>query len=324
VKKNVLITGICGFMGSHLLELLSKDKNNKIYGIDNLSSNVISPNHDLMKDVVFLEKDVLDVAVEDLPKLDVVYHLASPVGPAGILKKTGVIADIIVRDVYWAIDLCKKNDCPLIFISTSEIYGFRENISYLTENDDKVLRAEEYSTRNEYSIAKLLAEIVIENVAKTGNLKYQIILPFNLAGPRQEDFGGFCVPRFVKQALSGEDITVFDDGEAVRAFSFIGDVVSGIVMTYEALDKHPNQRWIIGNPDNVIKIKDLAVKVKKLSGSKSTIVNVDPKTIYGPLYASAYDKIPNPEKIKRLLGWKCTKNTDEILKETIDFWRNRL
>ena len=247
-----------------------------------------------------------------------ILHLASPVGPAGILKHSGKMARYILDDIYWAIDGANKFDCPLIFVSTSEIYGYREKAEFLKEDDYKLLVGD-FKVRNEYSIAKLLSEIVLDNCAKVSDLKYQIIRPFNISGARQLKNGGFVLPTFVQQALSGEPITVFGDGEQVRAFTHVKDIVDGIYLT-SVDEKNMNQIWNIGNKDNVTTINYLAQKVKEFTNSDSKIVWVNPKTIHGPLYEEAWDKIPDAEKIKKELGWKTTAAVNEIIKEVIEYY----
>jgi nucleoside-diphosphate-sugar epimerase len=206
--KNILITGGLGFIGTHCIEKW-KNEGWKVWIIDNLSSNAITPKHDIAKDCTIIIENILDVGWESLPKFDLILHLASPVGPVGVLKHSGKMARIILDDIYWVIEGAKINNCPLIFVSTSEIYGHRDYKSYLEEQDDKVLHGE-FTVRNEYAIAKLLSEIVISNHEKNDkSFKYQIIRPFNVTGRYQLPDGGFVLPRFVKQALSNENITVY-------------------------------------------------------------------------------------------------------------------
>ena len=245
-----------------------------------------------------------------------IVHLASPVGPAGILQYSGKMARYILDDVYWAIEGAQLFDCPLIFVSTSEIYGYRDKPVLLKEHEDKLLVGD-FKVRNEYSMAKLLSEIVITNTAKVTGLKYQIIRPFNISGARQLPDAGFVLPRFVNQALAGEDITVFGDGTQVRAFTYVKDIIDGIYLT-SICEK--SDIWNIGNPLNKVDINYLAERVKELTNSDSKITHIDPKTIYGPLYAEAWDKIPDPDKIQTELGWKVTKDVDEIIDDVIKFW----
>jgi nucleoside-diphosphate-sugar epimerase len=321
--KKILITGGLGFIGAHCIEKW-KENNWEIFVIDNLSSNAIDPHHEISKKTNFINKNILDVEWTTLPKFDLILHLASPVGPIGVLKHSGQMARIILDDIYWAINGAKTNNCPLIFISTSEIYGYREDKSYLKEEDDKVLRGE-FTVRNEYAIAKLLSEIVLTNQSKIdSSFKYQIIRPFNVTGKYQLPDGGFVLPRFVEQALTGQDITVYYSGQQLRAFTWVKDIVDGIYLTSIAEDTCWNQEWNIGNEINEQSILYLAEKVKKLTSSTSKISYIDPKELHGPLFSEAPEKIPNSEKIKTQLGWKPTKYVDDVIQEVIDFYKEKM
>ena len=247
--KNILITGGLGFIGTHCIEKWTEE-NWSVYVIDNLSSNAITQDHPIAKDVTYIYGDVIDTNWEKLPKFDLILHLASPVGPVGVLKHSGIMADIILKDIYSVIDGAKYNNCPLVFVSTSEIYGHRDSKTYLSEDEDKVLKGE-FTVRNEYAIAKLLSEIVLSNCGKIDkDFKYQIIRPFNVTGAFQLPDGGFVLPRFVKQALEGEDITVYYTGQQIRAFTWVKDIVDGIYLTSVASDELWNQEWNVGNEKN--------------------------------------------------------------------------
>lgn len=322
MNKKVLITGGLGFIGAHCIEKW-KSKGFDIWIIDNLSSNAIDPNNEIVSDAHVILEDILDVSWNDLPKFDLILHLASPVGPVGVLKHSGRMARIILDDIYWAIEGAKQNDCPLMFISTSEIYGYREHKSYLQEQDDKVLHGE-FTVRNEYAIAKLLSEIVLSNHGKNDkNFRYQIIRPFNVTGKYQLPDGGFVLPRFVEQALSGNDITVYYSGQQLRAFTWVKDIVDGIYLTSVAPENKWNQEWNIGNELNEQTIIYLAEKVKQITNSSSKIVHVDPKDLHGELFTEAPEKIPNSDKIKKELGWRPTKFVDEVIEEVVDFYKQR-
>lgn len=322
MKKKVLITGGLGFIGIHCVQKW-KSEGWEIHIIDNLSSNAISPNHDIAVKENLLIKNILDVDWKDLPRFDLIVHLASPVGPVGVLKHAGNMAKIILEDMYWAITGAKKNNCPLVFISTSEIYGHREEKSYLEESSDKVLHGD-FTVRNEYAIAKLLSEIVLTNHGKISNeFKYQIVRPFNVTGEYQLPDGGFVLPRFVSQALNSEDITVYYDGKQLRAFTWVKDIVDGIFLTSIAPPDLWNQEWNIGNKNNERTILYLAEKVKELTKSSSKISHVDPTDLHGPLFAEAPEKIPNSDKIEKLLNWQPTKGVDEVIQEVVDFYRRK-
>ena len=322
MNKKILITGGLGFIGSHSVEKW-KNLGYKITIIDNMSSNALSPTDKLFEGCEIILEDILNVDITQLEKFDSILHLASPVGPVGVLKHSGKMASIIIDDIYWAINAAKHSNCPLIFISTSEIYGYRDGKTYLKENDQKVLDGE-FTVRNEYAIAKLLSEIVLSNTGKIDpNFKYQIIRPFNVSGKYQLPDGGFVVPRFVNQALNNEDITVYYDGLQLRAFTWVKDIVEGIYLTSTAPEELWNGEWNVGNEMNENTILYMAEKIKEMSQSNSQVVHIDPVLLHGPLFSEAPEKIPNSEKIKDLLGWKPTKGVDEILNEVVEYFKSK-
>ena len=319
--SRVLITGGLGFVGVHCIEKW-KSLGWDITVLDNLSSNTIDRDDPICEGVEVLERDFLEYGwrIFTQNKFNLIIHLASPVGPVGVLKHSGKMSKMIIDDIHHAIEGALANECPLLFISTSEIYGYRDSLSYLKEDDDKVLRGS-FTVRNEYSQAKLLSEITLANAAKvTPRLRYQIIRPFNISGAYQRPDNGFVLPRFVTQALSGDPITVYFDGTQRRAFTWVKDIVNGIYLTFTAPEEHWNTFWNIGNTANEESILYLARKVKHVTESDSEIVHVDPAELHGDYFAEAPDKIPDSTKIISTLGWKATKNTDQIIKEVIEFY----
>ena len=313
--KKILISGGAGFLGTYSIEKYLKEGYD-ITVIDNFSTAVVKNNDSILDNVKLIEDNILNVRWTDLEKYDLVLHLASPVGPAGILKHSGKMAKYILDDIYWAIEGAKHNNCPLIFISTSEVYGYREKAVLLKEEGDKLLVGD-FKVRNEYSIAKLLAEIVLSNTAKVSDLQYQIIRPFNISGARQLPDAGFVLPTFVTQSLDESDITVFNGGKQIRAFTHVTDIVNGIYLTSQS---DFNEIWNVGEPANQCTILEMAEIVKDKTQTKSDITFVDPKTIHGPLYEEAWDKIPDPGKIDKRLGWVAKYDVDYIINDVINYY----
>ena len=313
--KKILISGGAGFLGTYSIEKYLEEGYN-ITVIDNFSTAVVKNNDPILDNVTLIEDDILNVRWTDLEKYDLVLHLASPVGPAGILKHSGKMAKYILDDIYWAIEGAKHNNCPLIFVSTSEVYGYREKAVLLKEEGDKLLVGD-FKVRNEYSIAKLLAEIVLSNTAKVSDLQYQIIRPFNISGARQLPDAGFVLPTFVTQSLDESDITVFNGGKQIRAFTHVTDIVNGIYLTSQS---DFNEIWNVGEPANQCTILEMAEIVKEKTQTKSDITFVDPKTIHGPLYEEAWDKIPDPGKIDKRLGWVAKYDVDYIINDVINYY----
>ena len=197
-----LVIGGLGFIGSHLVEKLMAEGDEVII-LDNLSSNVVNPR--------FFDCEVVTQSIADYDfniKADTVYHLASVVGPTGILKYAGKMAHSMITDTKKVMDFCADTGALMVDISTSEVYGHEGNLS---ETSHKEI-AGEYQVRTEYGAGKLAAEIMVCNKAKVSDLQYQIIRPFNVSGPRQQPDGGFVLPRFVVAGLTSQPLTVYGDG----------------------------------------------------------------------------------------------------------------
>jgi|TARA_R110000796_G_scaffold28257_4_gene77435 nucleoside-diphosphate-sugar epimerase len=319
--KRALITGGLGFIGSHCIEKWGIEEGWDLIVVDNKTSNSISEDSEIAQKCQVSLIDLMDIDWDSIGELDMILHLASPVGPVGVLKHSGKMAQIIIDDIYKVIEGAKINKCPLIFVSTSEIYGHREEKTYLKEHEDKVLHGE-FTVRNEYAIAKLLAELAVVNTGRVDkDFKYQIIRPFNVTGERQLIDGGFVLPRFADQALRERDITVYFDGLQMRAFTWVKDIVNGIWLCSQAeKESNLNQEWNIGNEQNEETILYLAQTVKELTNSSSNIAHVDPKILHGDMFSEAPEKIPDSQKIMCNLGWTPTKSTNEIIEEVVQYY----
>jgi nucleoside-diphosphate-sugar epimerase len=244
---------------------------------------------------------------------DEVYHFASAVGPVSLLREPGKIAKALVEDLYAVIDFCLRSGAKLLYASSSEVYGGTANDRPKLREDHWCRVPSFYSPRLEYAVGKLLDEIVVSN---TPDLDTVIVRFFNVAGPRQGTDGGFVLPRFVRQALANEPLTVYDRGRYVRSFTHVGDVIQGSVL---ALRKGMNKSiYNLGNPQNRVLICDLARKVIDVTESKSKIVFVDPQVLWGPLFVEAGDKVPDIEKAKAELGWKPKHNLGKIIEDVVN------
>jgi UDP-glucose 4-epimerase len=151
----------------------------------------------------------------------------------------------------------------------------------------------------EYAVAKMAAETMLLN---TDGLDVRIIRPFNVAGPRQREEGGFVLPRFIRQAKAGEPLTVYQPGSQRRAFTHVVEAADAIRRA-GTLGK-PGQVYNIGNPANACSIARLAEEVVDALGSSSTVKVVDPVTLWGPAFAEAPDKLPTIDKAVKELGWE--------------------
>lgn len=321
----ILVTGGFGFLGSHLVERLLLHPENSVYVVDNLSTNAVDPADFSRPYGDRLTYDT--VSVEDFfekrkpgKEFTEIYHLASVVGPVGVLQHAGNMVRSVVRDTYLLIDYCLETGAKLLDVSTSEVYGGGKD-GFCSEDFDKIVPAQT-TIRLEYAVGKLAAEIALINTQRTKGLWCVIVRPFNISGKRQTPKGGFVLPRFVLQALNGEPLTVYKDGKQIRAFTHAGDIASGmeLAMTHG----RPGEAYNLGNPDNRLTILELAQKVVKATNSSSPIQFVDPTKLHGNLFAEAANKYPNPQKAQKELNWQWRVGVDQIVEEVVEEWKVKL
>jgi UDP-glucose 4-epimerase len=316
---NILVTGGFGFIGSHLIQQLGREHpNDRIHVVDNLSSSPlpleallaeIGPPRNVSHAIGTIQEQ--RSALWEV-KWTQIYHLASIVGPAGVLPFAGRIVQSIVSDTYLLAELALRDRARLLDVSTSEVYGGGQ-AGFCHESLPKVIPAKT-SARSEYAIAKLAAETAIINLTKVAELDAVIVRPFNVCGPRQSGQGGFVLPRFIGQAARGVPLTIFGDGTQVRAFTHVADIVSGLVAVMAR--GRPGVAYNLGHPGNKITIDQLADRVIHTLRSSSSKVYVDPKTIYGDLYEEANDKYPDSSQAMTELGWNPTFGVEETIRDT--------
>jgi UDP-glucose 4-epimerase len=313
LSKNVLITGGMGFIGRVLYKKLINETNYNLTIVDNLSSSNLDFEIIKNKRVDFVKQNFEDWSPEK-KKFHQIYHLTSPVGPLGVLRHKGKIADLILRQLYKAAYLAIKTKAKLLEISTSEVYGKNPDNNSIgqKENINKIVPSK-ITVRLEYGVAKLLCEIVLKNLSRDNSLNYVCVRPFNITGPYQNGELGFIFPRFVEQCLNNKPITVYYEGKQKRTFTHVHDFVEAIYMVMEK-NNFSNEIYNVGNPSNTISILQLAKKIKKITKSKSKIIFIKPEKIYKD-FAEAWNKIPNIDKIKKEIGWKPKWSLDDILDE---------
>lgn len=325
--KNILVTGGFGFIGSHLVDRLLEQGHN-VYVIDDLSSNVVT-----IKDYADRLARYPDFASglhvsvtkvqniepwhyksRDGEKLDEIYHLASPVGPVGVLAHAGNMVREIADTTYAVIELAREHRAKLVDVSTSEVYGGGQQ-GLCAEDMPRIIQAET-TVRLEYAVAKLAMETALINTTKVSDLQAVIVRPFNVAGPRQGSKGGFVLPRFIGQALREEPLTIYGDGQQVRAFTHVADIVDGLLLAMEK--GKSGEVYNLGNPANRTFVKALAVRVLVEVGSNAGMVHIDPKTLHGALYAEAADKYPDSSKAMQALGWQPKHDLHRIIRDVRD------
>lgn len=296
------VTGGAGFIGSHLVDRLIADDVDVLV-VDNLSSGSVN---NVNPDATWVTTPVHETP---FPESDVVFHLASPVGPVGVLAHAGSIVPDVIRDAEIVRDWALENDCPLVYVSTSEMYGPQEGAC--AESLNRVI-VPGHSARMEYAVAKLAAETMLLN---TDGLDVRIVRPFNVAGPRQRPEGGFVLPRFIAQAKAHEPLTVYTPGSQLRAFTHVADIVDGLVAV--ASCGGSGDVFNLGNPDNITTITSLASLVLDEVWPAGTYDLVDPMTLWGPAFREAADKYPDATLAAQRLSWRPTRGLRTIIRDAL-------
>ena len=317
------MTGGFGFIGSHLVEALLRAPDVTVHVVDSLVTSPIDVDAFVahLKERDRLTYDICTIAEffskVEIPTFDAIYHLASVVGPVGVLGHAGRIIQSVVEDTYRVAEYAARVGARLCDVSTSEVYGGGRD-GYCSERDAMIIPPQ-ISVRLEYAVAKLACEVALINKTRASELDAVIVRPFNVAGPRQSTRGGFVLPRFIKQALASEPITVYGDGTMVRAFTHVRDLVDGVVRVMR--NGRVGEFYNVGNPANKTTILDLARTVVKDVASNSDIIFVDPKTLWGPLFEEANDKYPDADRAMRELDWQPRYGIEEIVRDTVEYIR---
>jgi nucleoside-diphosphate-sugar epimerase len=319
--SKVVVTGGLGFIGSHVADahLAAGDQ---VIIIDSQVASVIDGTEQEAHPHCTVIRKSVEKFFEDggsFEEVDRVVHAASHVGPAGILQYAGNLGSDMVRCTEYVLEGCLEAGVPLCVFSSAEVYG---RSGLLGEKDD-IRVPTQYNARIEYAIGKTLIEAMTINSLRRG-LKAFVIRPFNVAGSRQSQAGGFVMPTFVQQALSGHPITVFATGRQVRSFTSATDLSRFLTSFWDAALESGEFIFNIGNPGNSITIWSLAERVKSLLNSASDIVYADAKEIHGPDYeeAESFEKVPVLGAALKV-GWKPQIGLDELILETADYYGRR-
>jgi UDP-glucose 4-epimerase len=307
-----LITGGAGFIGSHLAERLL-ERGDEVTALDNLSTGRaqnISHLYD-REEFKFVHGSVLDyLLVEELvAEADAIVHLAAAVGVQLIVEQplksllTNIRGSEVVLDAAW------KRNAKTLVISTSEIYG-KNPADALSETADRILGPPSVS-RWAYSTSKAVDEILALAYHREKKLPTVVVRLFNTVGPRQTGRYGMVIPRFIDQALSGDDLTVYGDGNQTRCFCYVDDAVDALLGLLDSDDAN-GSIFNVGNPEEV-SIKELAERVIDKTGSRSGIRFVPYDEAYEEGFEDMYRRVPDVARIGQLVGWKPAHTLDEIL-----------
>jgi dTDP-glucose 4,6-dehydratase len=312
-KKRIFITGGAGFIGSHLIERLIEK--NKIIAYDNLNRNSLKDtnliNH---PNLTVIEGDILDLhkLKEAIADSNIVIHLAAIAGIDTVIKnmvntmKVNMIGTYNVLEAVRELDNCER----FIDFSTSEVFG---SYTYKSEEGDPTQMGAVGSARWTYAVSKLAGEHLSYAYHSEFGIPAVSIRPFNIYGPRQVGEG--AIHHFVKRAIKNEDLIIHGDGDQIRSWCYIDDIVDGVLLCMEKKEAIGNV-FNIGNPRGTITVYGLALAVIRVCNSKSTIKFV-PKP-----YVDVELRMPNIDKATKLLGYKPKIDLEEGLKRTISWYRS--
>lgn len=307
-----LVTGGAGFIGSHLVDALLA-RGDEVIALDdlstgnhgNISQHIGNPKFEFLLGSI-LNADVVDDAVR---RVDEVFHLAAAVGVNLIVDRPLESLATNIRGSEIVLEKAYKHGRPILVTSTSEIYGKNTSDS-LGEDDDRILGSP-LKTRWSYSEAKAIEEVLAYSYWKNKGLPTRIVRLFNTVGPRQVGMYGMVVPRFVESALLGKDVTIYGTGDQTRCFGHIEDIIKGLIMVADS----PNTIGNVVNLGNTfeISINDLAQRIIDKTKSSSKITHIPYDEAYESGFEDMQRRVPNIERVEKLVGWKPEKNIDEII-----------
>jgi len=318
----VLITGGAGFIGSHLADR-HLSLGDQVAIVDNLSTGQITNVQHLEGNENFQCRidDVLnrEVMRELVDWCDLIYHLAAAVGVEYILENPLQTLTTNIQGTEIILELANQQKKKVVVASTSEIYGKKNGHVPFREDSDRILGPTTV-VRWSYSTSKAVDELFALAYWREKRLPTVIVRPFNVVGPRQSGHYGMVVPRFIKQAMLGEPITVYDNGEQCRCWTYIDDAIDGFV-ALALSDGAVGEIFNIGS-NFESSIKDLAYKIKELTGSRSEVAFTPyEQTRRNGLYEDLIYRAPDLEKIRNLVGYDPKVDLDEALNRIIEDYK---
>ena len=305
-----VITGAAGFIGSHLADALIA-RGYAVVGIDNLlTGDIANIAHLAGPNFRFIEHDVTNyIALEE--DVDLVLHWASPASPIDYLDLPIPTLKVGALGTHNALGLAKAKGARFVLASTSETYG---DPLVHPQREDYWGNVNPIGPRGVYDEAKRFAEAMTTAYHRYHGLETRIVRIFNTYGPRMRLRDGRAVPNFITQALRGDDVTVYGDGEQTRSLCYISDLVRGVIALAESDFTEPVN---IGNPAEMT-ILDVARTIIAATGSTSRIVHRglpvdDPKV-----------RQPDITRAREQLGWEPQVALADGLQSTIAYFREKL
>ena len=306
----IVVTGAAGFIGSHLSEALL-DRGDSVIGVDNLlTGDLANLAHLRDRDFEFIRHNVTQHIDIDGP-VDFVLHWASPASPIDYLELPIQTLKVGSLGTHNALGLAMAKNARFVLASTSEVYG--DPLEH-PQKETYWGNVNPIGPRGVYDEAKRFAEAMTLAYHRYHGVNTKIVRIFNTYGPRMRLRDGRAVPAFMSQALTGQDVTVFGDGTQTRSFTYVSDLVDGIL---RLMDSDTHEPVNIGNPHEVT-IEEIARTIIKLVGSRSQIV-------YRPLPVDdPKQRRPDITRARALLGWEPTIDLEAGLLKTVDYFKKKL
>jgi UDP-glucose 4-epimerase len=321
VGGKALVTGGAGFIGSHLSELLLAN-GWEVFVLDDVSTGSLENIAHLRgrPDFHLVVESVLSGAIvnELVHKCDVVFHLAAAVGVRLIVEQPVHTMVTNVQGTESVLDYSSRFGKRVLIASSSEVYGDHREEKPLEEAARRV-----YGPTTEkrwlYADSKAMDEFLALAYHQERDLDCVIARLFNTVGPRQSGQYGMVIPRFVQRALAGEPLEVHGDGTQTRAFCHVHDTIRALKALMEA-DEHSGEIFNVGATER-IRIVDLAARVIELTGSSSEIVFIPYDEVYDLGIEDTLHREPAIAKIEKTIGWRPTRELDQILTDVIEHVR---
>jgi UDP-glucose 4-epimerase len=318
-----LLTGGAGFVGSHLAEALL-DRGHQVLVIDDLSTGAMDniahlkgrPGFEYVIDTVMNEP----LTAELVDRVDVIFHLAAAVGVKLIVEAPVRTIETNVHGTEVVLKHAAKKGKLVFIFSTSEVYG--KSIAVPFKEDADLVLGPTPKHRWAYACSKAIDEFLALAYCRERKLPVVIVRLFNTVGPRQTGRYGMVIPNFVRQALTGAPITVHGDGTQTRSFTDVSDVVNGLLRLLDE-PRAVGEVFNLGNTEE-ISILDLAKRVRSLTESQSEIVLIPYDQAYEAGFEDMPRRVPNLDKVTRLVGYRPSLQLNDILARVIAHTRTTL
>lgn len=307
----ILITGGAGFIGSHMVDRLIAE-GHQVVAMDNLVTGDLAniTHHRSNPNFEFIHHDISN-HIHVAGSLDWVLNFASPASPIDYMEFPIQTLKVGALGTHNALGLAKAKGAKFFLTSTSEVYG---DPLVHPQHEEYWGNVNPIGPRSCYDEAKRFAEAITYAYHRAHAVDVRVVRIFNTYGPRNRVNDGRVVPTFINQALRGESLTVFGQGQQTRSFQYVDDLIDGIRRLMEASFNKPVN---IGNPTEMT-ILEFAKLILKLTGSDSEIIykplpQDDPKT-----------RRPDNSRAKEVLGWEPRVAVEDGMKRTIDWYRSQM